>query len=106
MQNIFRDVWHSLPVPVVCVADDQEIILANEEAKKALGNGKPMQEGKMIWEYLPDSVNGRITVAVKTHTSRDIRVCSLKGKQYHMKCIPVILENEKKGGVLMFNPVN
>ena len=91
----------NLPVPVMSLNAEQKITLVNHEALSLFDNYGKIQLGKRLYEYFPDYITGRISVALHTHTCRKIKKCSLNEILYNIDYIP-LPNKSQKGGILVF----
>lgn len=91
-----------LPVPIIGVNDEQKITLVNKEARYLPGDFQTVATGKMIYDYLPDSVTGRVNVAIHTNTAKSIKKFSIGGILFNIDYIPLPEQSDSKWGILVF----
>ncbi|QTA79253.1 Two component system response regulator [Desulfonema limicola] len=91
-----------LPVPIIGVNDEQKIMIVNQEARFLPGDFQSVRTGKMIYEYLPDSITGRVNVAIHTSTAKSMKKCSIGGILFNIDYIPLPGQDGSKWGILVF----
>ena len=91
-----------LPVPIIGVNDEQKIVIINNEARLLPGDFQSVKTGKMIYEYLPDAITGRVNVAIHTNTGKSIKKCPVGGILFNIDYIPLPERSGSKWGILVF----
>ncbi len=99
-------VLNLLPLPVLTIDRELKIIFMNRKTKDILSARLSLTpaEDKILFEYFPDSVTGRINVANKTGTLREIKRARLWGACYDIIFVPFPEKYEKQGGIILLNP--
>lgn len=87
--TLSRAIIEQLPMPVIGIGGDQKIILANRQAQSLPSPNDPLSPGRRVCEFFPDSITGRITVAMHTRTVRVLNRRPLWGGLYDLSCIPL-----------------
>lgn len=100
--SLSRKVLEHLPLPVIAVDGDGRVTLANRRARTLTGG---ISDGRMLFEFFPDQVTGRVSVAVATRTAKTIRDCAIGDSRFIVDCVPISEEGGGAGGVLMLIPV-
>lgn len=94
-------VLEHLPLPVIAVDARGRVTLANRRARTLTGG---ISRGRMLFEFFPDSVTGRVTVVLATGTARTIRDCAIGDRRFVVDCAPVPEGADSTAGVLVLIP--
>lgn len=101
-ETLNEQILELLPLPVIAVDHEQQVIWANREARTLAVDQRPIKVGERAFNYFPDNITGRLNLAIRTHTPMRIRRCKLWGRLYDVDC--VALSGSLKG-FLMLRPV-
>ena len=99
-----RMILSLLPLPLLSIDKDLKIIFMNRKIKDILPQTMTPEEDKILFEYFPDSITGRINVANKTGTPRRIKRTFLWGAFYDVIFVPLPGNYEIEGGFILLNP--
>ncbi|GBC60866.1 hypothetical protein DENIS_1825 [Desulfonema ishimotonii] len=102
--KLLYEVFQTLPIPLIGVNSDQEIIMVNRAAQKLPVETIPLKVGKKAFEYLPDYITGRIAVSLRTNVNWSISKCALWGGYYRLECFPFSKHLCREGVLLILNP--
>lgn len=101
-RNLDAQILELLPLPVIAVDHEQQVIWANREARELAVDQRPIRIGEHAFEYFPDHVTGRLNLAIRTRTPMRIRRCKLWGRLYDVDCIAL---TGSLTGFLMLRPI-
>lgn len=99
--GLCRNVLEHLPLPVIAVDVDGRVTFVNRRAR-ILTRG--ISDGRMLFEFFPDPVTGRVNVALATKTARVIRDCTIGATRFEVDCVPLTSEADATAGVLVLRP--
>ena len=101
-QTLNEQILDLLPLPVIAVDHEQQVIWINQEARSLSVGRRPIQIGERAFNYFPDHVTGRLNLALQTRTQMRIRRCKLWGRVYDVDCVALA---GSLRGFLMLRPV-
>jgi hypothetical protein len=100
--GIQHKVLEHLPLPVIAVDHVGRVTLANRRARTLTGGISP---GRMLFEFFPDTISGRVSVAIATGNPKTIRDCTIGSTRFSVDCVPVPpTADDPTSGVLILIP--
>lgn len=100
--GIHHKVLEQLPLPVIALDMDGQVTLANRRARTLTGGISP---GRMLFEFFPDLITGRVSVSIATGNPKTLRDCAIGGTRFAVDCVPVTpTPEDPTAGVLILIP--